>query len=284
MSPAAIFGAALAVAAPAQTAAPQQPGPTPRSRSQATPESPPSDDVVVTGLRDIDEKTSAVTTRTTTSGRTGRGSVFSRQAFNLAERFARCAVKREIRGRAELRGALDGTIGSARQVFQQGRFVQLNASCAADVDRARSGVSADTPGYNQFYYDRGALFLQALRVFAPGLKLTKAQTADPDVQRRFNLRETALARFRLPVDRTYFETAVCLVRLQPELSVRLLNVARYQDVTTNEAAIVNGARICTGNARRVYFDPVQFRFYIADAVYRWALAAQNKATFIPDAG
>lgn len=255
----------------------QQPAATPTPAP--TPTTPPvSDDIVVTGLRDIDDPGSPVTRSTLGSG----GATQSRQAFALAERFARCAVKPGMRAADELRGALDGVINGARQAFQQTRFVQLNSTCAQDTRAAQDfGLASVWPGYDMRYYDRGALIIEVIRKFGPDLELTKAQTADPAVQARFNAREVIRARFRLPVDRTYLETAICLVRLQPELSVRLVRTPDYPSVGRVEAAIVNGARICTGNARNVYFDPMQFRFYIADAVYRWAVAARGIDSLIP---
>ena len=40
---------------------------------------------------------------------------------------------------------------------------------------------------------------------------------------------------------------------------------------------------CVSNARKVYFDPMQFRFYVADATYRWMVAAQGTTSLIPAA-
>lgn len=270
-----LVGCALSLSAslPAQ----QRPVPAPTPTSE-----PIADDIVVTGLRDIHDPKSPVTHATLGSAKVGSGAARSRGVFSQAERFARCAVKPGMRARDELRGALDGVINGARQSFQQKRFVQINAVCAPDVDAAqREGYAAVASGYDTRYYDRGALFIAALNTFAPGLALTKAQTADRAVQARFNAREEALARFRLAADRAYFEMAVCLVRLQPELSLRLIRTNDVAAVGRVEAAIVNGARVCTGYVRKVYFDPTQFRFYIADAVYRWAVAARNVDSLIP---
>jgi hypothetical protein len=102
------------------------------------------------------------------------------------------------------------------------------------------------------------------------------------VQARFNAREVPLARFRLPVDRRYFEAAICFVRMEPALAVQLVKVERTQSINRLAAAIVNRARPCIGNADRVYFDATQFRFYIADALYRWAVAARGTASLVPD--
>lgn len=101
------------------------------------------------------------------------------------------------------------------------------------------------------------------------------------MQARFDGREIPLARFRLPVDRRFFEAAVCFVRLQPELASRLVQTDKAEAIARIEARMVNGAPICVGNARQVYFDPSQFRFYIADAVYRWAVAVRGVSSLVP---
>lgn len=229
---------------------------------------PPSDDVVVTALRDIEAPDSAVTARTLGSSRTGSAAA-SRAVLARAQIYAACAGRTATPGSLDLlREALDGTINGARQQWAQGRLALIRNGCFA--------AGADN------YYERGALFLDALARYAPGLRLLKTQTADPAVQGRFNLREVPKARFRLAQDRQYFETAVCLVRLEPELAVALTRATALDAQRRLEAAIVNQAAACTGHARHVYFDGAQFRFYIADAVYRWAVAARGAATLIPE--
>lgn len=246
---------------------------------------PPRDDVVVTGTRGIDDPASVVTRETLGGSRTGQGAARSRETFSRADRFARCAVAKAGFARDHLRAALDGVINSPAQRFGQQRFVQINAPCAQDPQLASwSGVATLSRDYDASYYDRGALFVQALRRYAPDLRLTKRQTGDRAVQQRFNARELPLARLRFTADLDYFRMAVCLVRLQPELSVQLVSTDDADAVSRTEAFIVNGARVCTGGARRVYFDPSQFRFYIADAVYRWAVAARGVDSLIPAEG
>lgn len=272
----------IALAAIQQTPTPAAPD-MPRVQHPAP---PPSNDIVVTGLKDIESPGSLVTHATLGSSRNGRGAVASRTAFAMADRFARCAVSRGA-NTERLREALDGRIHGARQAFAQARLIQTNATCTTDpsavqgiVDpRAVTTTFAD--GYDGTYYDRGALFIRALRVFAPDLRLTAEQTGNPAVQARFNARETSLARFRLPVDMRYFETAVCLVRVQPGLAVELVRADKPNAIARLEAAIVNRGKVCVGGARRVYFDPTQFRFYIADAVYRWAVAVKGVDSLIP---
>lgn len=252
--------------------------------AQDTP--PTSDDVVVTALRDLENPQSPVTRGTLGSVKTGAGPVASRSVFNFSQRFARCAMKRTGGNLELLRRVLDGRTNSAAQRRAQQMLVLAHASCAQNPTAvlSSSGIAnaALSRSYDTSYYDRGALFIEAINAFAPGFRPTKLQTENTDVQLRFNVRELPLAKFRLPADRRYFEMAVCLVRLQPELATRLVSHdLKRSAISRIEAAMVNRARVCTGNARRVYFDPSQFRFYIADALYRWMVAAQGVTSLIP---
>jgi hypothetical protein len=269
---------------PAPTPA-QTPAPAPATGTAPL----PSDDIIVEGVRDLidlDDPDSAVTRGTLGSQKAqqgGEGVIGSRRTFAVAMRFARCAMRPGQKDLVYLRGTLDDTINSARQRFQQTRYVQTNVTCTQDPTIAQStGIAAAVPeGYNPVIYNRGALYIRAIQVFAPGFKLSKAMTADPAVQRRFDAREVPLARFRLKADRAYFETAVCLVRMQPELATRLIHTDDYDAQTRIESQIVNGSKPCVGGAKKVYFDPMQLRIYLADATYRWMIAAQGVTTLIP---
>ncbi len=220
------------------------------------------------------------------TNRTGHGAIASRSAFAMSERFARCAVKTNLAWasveREALHQALDGAINGAGQRFWQGRYIGLKSTCAQSPQFAiLYGLASANGGYyDTTYYDRGAMYVRAIQVFAPGLSMTKTQTSDPIVHQRFNAREIPLARYRLPIDRRYFETAVCLVRMEPELSVRLVQTQRTELFTRFEAAIVERGLVCVGGPRKVYFDPAQFRMYIADAVYRWAVAIKGVESLI----
>ncbi|PTQ65989.1 hypothetical protein C8J45_101854 [Sphingomonas sp. PP-CE-3G-477] len=239
------------------------------------PVEPASDEIVVTALRDIEDKSSAVTLKSFGTSRTG-SAVRSRQVFDLSQRWAACPARAAPDRRTWLQTAIDSRTNSTRQEFAMLRLAKVYAACAPDTEDAHLGIIQNV------YYDRGALMVEALKAFVPDLVLTKEQTADPEVQARFNAREISLAKFRLPVDRRYFEAAVCFVRIEPELAVKLAMTDKpLSAVRRIEAAIVNRGRICVGNARNVYFDGTQFRFYIADAVYRWAVAAKGVDTLIP---
>lgn len=276
--------------------------------AQSSPPEPPSDEIVVTGLRDIDQPGSPVTRKTMNSQRPFLSPGVSRSMLGFSQRFARCALG----PRADLkllRQALDGRINSSAQFAAQQRLVRSHSACTENPTAVRSSgfgsrVASATaspvfdlgfnpakgdisggavPVYDTTYYDRGALFIEAIRTFAPDLSLTTASLFEPAVQERFNRRETSLAKFRFKSDRKYLAIALCLVRQQPQLAVELVKTdgppGRIEKL---EGAIVNRARACVGGARRVYFDPAQFRFYIAEAVYRWAVAARAGDSLIPE--
>ncbi len=241
-------------------------------------EQPVSNDIVVTALPDIDAEDSLVSKQTLGSARTG-SAVGSRTVFDRAQLWAKCASEPASPTRiAYLRQIFGTRTNSTKQAFAFQRLAQLTLACAPDPQAALGGRITGNP-----YYDRGALTIEVMKRIDPRLTLTRKQTGDPVVQARFNARETPLAKFRLPVDMRYFETAVCFVRLQPELSMQLALTDKPLDTVRRlEAAIVNRAKICVGNARRVYFDGVQFRFYIADAAYRWTLATRGIDSLLPE--
>jgi hypothetical protein len=275
-----LTGAALALSclpATAQDRAPAQSTP---------PVTEGSEEIVVAGLRDLDDPHSAVTRRTLGSQAIGVGARESRRVFYYSQRFAKCAMKRSPSNLRLLRRVLDVRTNSSAQGLAQSLLLRAHVSCTEDPHLLlqTGGNAARSNYYDTAYYDRGALFIEALKTYAPKLVLTKAQTGDPAVQARFDAREVSLAKFRLPTDRRYFETAICLVRQQPELAVRLVRTDSPDDETINrlEAAMVNRARECVSGAKRVYFDPVQFRFYVADVVYRWAVAARGVESLIPE--
>ena len=183
--------------------------------------------------------------------------------------------------RPVLRDVLDRRVNSVLQQNAQRRLVDGNGACSSDMEPIGAGFE----GYDINYYARGALYIEALQMFAPDLKLTTKDTENAAVQARFNAREIPLAKFRLPADQRYFRVAICLVRLQPELSTDLVIRDHTPPATFRiEAAIVNRAKSCIGNARRVNFDPAQLRFYLGEALYRWTLAARSVDTLVPAEG
>lgn len=131
-------------------------------------------------------------------------------------------------------------------------------------------------------YDRGALIEEAFRTYAPHFMLSRADTLNRDVVDRFRAREALRGEHRSPMDRRYYDTVSCMVQLEPESAVRLLRTAPGEVGETQlRMQILERTGYCTGNAQNVRVDPPQFRGYIADAVYHWAIAAKNVETLIP---
>jgi hypothetical protein len=293
------FGLAAFIATGAM--AQQQPSPTPppaepAAGQQALTAETPDNDIVITGYRlrkDLDTTArypSSINTRNIA------------RRYDNAERQAKCAAHSKLSDRSLLRKVVDGEFNSSRHAYAQDRLARIYATCGegsaalvrtgaeANELQAASAMSGDTSGITggvdpfplgHSIYDRGAYTIQALKQFAPDLVLTRGQTDDPEVQRRYNMREIPRNRFRLPADARYFEVATCMVRLEPGLAVQLAmsdGTARFGDL---QAALIDKARPCVGGAKSVQVDPTQFRLYIADAVYRWAEAAQNKGSLIP---
>lgn len=277
------------------------------AKQQAAPLPPDSapDDIIVEGYRERKE----LDTRTGVP--TAINTVANRKKYEYSERIAQCAARGRLSRMAALRAVVDGEVNTANFFMAQDKLVRSNITCSespqllsftappmttTDLERALgsqmpvpggtgdfTGVSGQTSASPLGFsiYDRGAFTIEALKRFAPDLKLTKADTDNPIVQSRFNLREVPRNRFRLPADSQYFQVAVCMVRVEPRLAVRLAmsgGGARLGDV---QEALIDRARICVGNAPKVKVDPTQFRLYVADAVYRWAVAARNVDTLIP---
>ncbi len=254
------------------------------------------DDIVVEGYR----QSKPIDARTRVPAAVS--AVRNRQAYALSERLAACAARSKLSKLSRLRAVVDGEFNSATQVTAQDRLKRIYITCSEsasllsftsapqstlDIMAAVSNDATGTSGFTngaplgRSIYDRGAFTIQALKLFAPDLQLTRAETFDPAVQTRFNAREVPRNRFRFPADYRYFQTAVCMVRLEPRLAVRLAKSeggARFSDV---QEALIDRTRECLGGARNVKVDPTQFRIYIADAVYRWAVAAHNTASLIP---
>ena len=254
------------------------------------------DDIVISGYRlrkDVDTAVSYPTAISTSKNRI---------RYDNSERMAKCAGRSRLSDFSLLRQVVDGEFNSARHAYAQDRLARTYATCgegsgallrqgneATEMEAVSAFTGDSTPSspniepypLGHSIYDRGALTIQVMKMFAPDLTLTLADTQDPAVQARFNVRELARNRYRLPIDYAYFEVAVCMTRLQPTLAVQLAlsdGSARFGDV---QAALIDRARPCVGGAKKVLLDPSQFRVYVADAVYRWVVATRNVASLIP---
>lgn len=282
------------VALPAQQVPPQYP---PAPTRPAPPDDSTSEDIVVEGYRlrpDI-ETSSATATETS--------AVRNRQQFEYSTRVAGCAGRNTLSSQKWFKATVDGAPNTPTQAAAQDRLKRIYITCsesptlmsftapppsAIQLADAMDGTATNVFGQTDPFplgrslYDRGAFVIEAIKRFAPDLKLTRSQTGDASVQERFNAREIPLNRHRLPADYRFFEIAVCMVRQEPRLAIAL---AMRDGPAFNgdlQAALIDRTRVCVGNARRVRVDATQFRIYIADAVYRWAVAARGVDSLISD--
>ncbi|MBM6577802.1 hypothetical protein KCP91_15570 [Microvirga sp. SRT01] len=232
--------------------------------------------IVVTGKRDDLSEVPGVITG---SGRTrtqdgGDGPIDVAFTYSYARDVARCAMNDDIR---QIKIAVDGAPSSPSQVYAQDWIVRNNITCSVSGNL----LSIAPPELGRSMYQRGALITEVLVRFAPNLILSRSQTTDPAVIKRYEAREAKRNRVRAPSDLRYFRAVTCMVQLQPEASVKLAygNFGSKEESKIREK-ILGGAQFCLGNPRNVYVKALQFRVYVADAVYRWAVAVQNVDTLI----
>ncbi len=208
---------------------------------------------------------------------------------DASRRAAMCATRGGPRRLAQLRDVVDGVFATPRQERAQDRMVWTTSTCGEGAAVRAHGVSmvgqvnvrADSASYPGILY-RGAFIIETLRAFAPNLALTREQLADPVVQQRFLMREDARASKRLPNDLRFFRTAICMVREQPELAIRLVQTNPVEQSTAAvQAHLIERTRGCTGYQKQLVVDPFQLRAFVADALYRWTLAVRDVDTLIP---
>lgn len=133
-------------------------------------------------------------------------------------------------------------------------------------------------------YDRGFVFEEALRAYASGLTLSRSNTFDHATMDRFRAREAVRNKSRTTGAADYFYTAACMVQLRPEYALALLRVEPGSDNETRlRAMMISDGAPCIGGAsvERVVVDPGQFRAFVAEAVYSWAVAVKRADSLLP---
>jgi hypothetical protein len=232
--------------------------------------------IVVTGKRDDLNEVPGVITG---SGRTrtpdgGDGPIDVAFTYSYASDVARCAMNDDMR---QIKIAVDGAPSSPSQVYAQDWIVRNNITCSVSGNL----LSIAPPELGRSMYQRGALTAEVLMRFAPNLSLSRSQTTNPAVIERYEAREAIRNRVRAPSDLRYFRAVTCMVQLQPEAAVKLAyGHFKPKEEDDVRAKILDGARLCLGNPKNVYVKALQFRMYVVDAVYRWAVAVQNVDTLI----
>jgi hypothetical protein len=202
---------------------------------------------------------------------------------DASRRAAQCATRGKLATLSLLREVVEGVVPSSAQDRAMDWLTRQTATCGEGAQVFQIGSQIKPSDSYLGTLRRGAFVAETLKAFAPNLALTRQQLASPAVIDRFVAREEPQAANRRPSERTFLKVAICLVREQPNLAIRLV----WTDpVTTSTSAIqatmVENARHCVGRVRRVVVDRYEFRTYIADALYRWTLAARGVATLIPD--
>lgn len=275
-----------------------------KAPSRAGWDEPRDADVLVRGYRERKKSTLIGT------GSLRHSVVQTRHRLVRSQMLANCVARGRLAPAARLSAVIDEVVGSTSQAIAQDLLKRTYITCSAEggallsvsTESGANGLDAlvsatgggsgapsardaavhnDPAALGRSIYDRGALTLVALKRFAPGLVLTRGQTHDPEVQRRFDSREVPRNRLRNGGDRLLFEVAVCMVRMEPELSIGVAFNDDHALVPDLQGALIDGARDCVGGAKRVAVDPTHLRMYVADAVYRWAVAARGVETLVP---
>lgn len=205
--------------------------------------------------------------------------VANRIKLEFASRMAACAGRGRFTSRALMREVVDGAVLSPSQIAAQARMIKGNVTC---IENTLRGWGGDDTDLGQSVVDRGALMMDMIKRYGGVVPLTRRETGDPAIQARFDAREIPRNRFRRKPDYNFFWTAVCLVRLQPALARELaISDGDYRQIALIETALIEGGGNCVAKQRRLYFEPTQFRLYIADAVYRWMVAVKGTDSLVP---
>lgn len=223
------------------------------------------------------------------AGQVANVSNVSRRLSAESSRFVRCAPLPEP---TRLSAILDGPTTLQRTQMALHLYISTNKGCYTSQPELLQapGLGICNPEATQLYpttticrvtYDRGALFERVLREVVGDMRLTRADTLEPDVRARFLERETRRNVARGAIERNYFNTVACMVQIVPEAGVGMILAPSGSDQAerSRQALIRNGGP-CVGFARQVRADPEQFRAYVAEAVYSWIAAKQDRPSLI----
>ncbi len=250
------------------------------SRDRPPPATPPQE-VVVEGKRPLTEaERKAAPKGFTVPGYNPENTI---TLYEGAIGAARCAASGRLNDLAELRAVVDGVFNSSTHDRQMALLLRKTATCGLGTQIGYY-VTDPFPASEREVgvMHRGAFMLRALQTYAPNLKLTREQLADPAIQKRFQDREGPRNRLRIPMDMAYLKVATCLVQRDPDNSRRMLETSGRSDLWRLGARMFERNRDCVGGAQKVYADWFQLKLYLADATYRWAVAVRNVPSLIPE--
>ena len=131
-------------------------------------------------------------------------------------------------------------------------------------------------------FDRGVMYEQALREFAPDLRLSRSNTFDIATRDRFRAREEIRNAARSTDAAEIFWAAACMVQIRPKYALALLQQDAGSPAETKlRAMMISDGSACVGNAAEVKVDPRHFRAFVAEAVYAWAVAVKRTDSLLP---
>lgn len=204
-----------------------------------------------------------------------------------ARRFVRCM--HEINPKL-LRQTIDRGVNDVTARWSLDRLIRQGAACHGSMFPEPQPASPYYGDCNPIaqtrlcrsVFDRGALFEYALTKFAADLQLTRDDLWQAEVRRRFLKRELPKVRMRDPDDQRYFDVVSCVVQLRPQESLALVRLPEGSPKQGRlEALLIASTPNCFSNAKNVTVDPNQFRLYIAEAVYNWAVAVRGVDSLVP---
>lgn len=211
----------------------------------------------------------------------------SANGISEARRFVRCM--REIDPKL-LRQTIDRGVNDFTARWSLDRLIRQGAACHGSMFFEPQPAPPYYGDCNPILqtrlcrsvFDRGVLFEYALTKFAADLQLTRDDLRQAQVRQRFLKRELPKTRMRTPDDQRYFDVVSCVVQLRPQESLELVRLPEGSPKEGRlEALLIASTPNCFSNAKSVTVDPNQFRLYIAEALYNWAVAVKGVDTLVP---
>ena len=248
---------------------------------------PEGGDIVVTGVPLRDGEETPVTLQDD-----GLSGAVSRQIASEVDRFARCA---DLPKPDLLRRIVDGKPETGETQKALHEHVLRNSGCYGTI----FPPIPDSPYYGKCNpvmvndvretsicradYDRGEIYEQVLRKYAPDLVINRSITFNPEIRADFLAREERRNSDRMESD-DLFWFASCAVQIRPEYALEIL---KEESGSAREARLqqlmIKDSLPCFegGNVQEVTVDSRQFRAFVAEAVYSWAVAVRSVDSLIP---
>lgn len=217
----------------------------------------------------------------------------SRLIASDSDRFTRCAGLPE--GKL-LRRIVDGKPMTGETQKALHRYIVKNSACSLAVPALLPQPSSPYYGVCnpqvvgwvvgntcRVPYDRGAIYEETLREYAPDLRLTRSNTFARSTIEAFRTREEARNQSRQGPDARFFWIASCMTQIRPEYATAMLQSEQgSQEEARYMAMMLSDGRQCIGDqVEEITVVPGQFRAYVAEAVYSWAVATRRQDTLLP---